>query len=87
MAQGFARGRNAPVAQSEIQAEVMEKIKPKIERSFESSRLEDELLALAYGTVVPTSRTLGLHDISKRLDTMATAIPAGRDTHDLRASG
>ncbi len=34
MAKVFVRERNAPVAKSEIQAEVVEEIKPKIVRSF-----------------------------------------------------
>ena len=34
MAKVFVRERNAPVAKSEIQAEAMEEIKPKIVRSF-----------------------------------------------------
>jgi hypothetical protein len=84
MAKGFARGRNAPVARSGVHAEVMEGIKPKIERSFESSRLEGELLAVAYETLVPIPRTLRSREPLERLQNMAAAIPAGRETPVLR---
>jgi len=75
------------VARSGIHAEVMEGVKPKIERSFESSRLEGELLAVAYETVVPIPGTVSSRGPLERLQTMAAAIPAGHETPVLRAQG
>ena len=88
MAKGFARGRNAPVAQWEIRAEVREEIELKVERSFESSRLEGELLAIAYETVIPIPRMLSSRDALKRRQNMAAAmIAAGHGTLVLRSQG
>lgn len=87
MAKGFARGRNAPVAQSDLQAEVRGEIRPKIERSFESSRMEGELLAVAYETVVPIPAALRSRNALERLQNRAAAIPAGHETFVLGAQG
>jgi len=87
MAKGFARGRNAPVAQSEIRTEVREEVNPKIERSFESSRLEGTLLAVAYEALVPVSTTPSSHDTLERLQKLAAAAPAGLDTFARSAPG
>ena len=70
------------MAKSETQAEVMKEIRPKIERSCESSRLEGE-----YETVVPIPRTLSSRNVLERLQNMAAAIPTGHQTPVLSAQG
>ena len=77
MVKGLARGRNAPVATSEGHAAVLEGLKPRIERSFESSRLEGQLLAGAYEALVPIPGIPGAREPLERLENLASAIPAG----------
>jgi hypothetical protein len=64
MAKGFGDGRMTPVADGideGICSEPTERIETRVERGFESSRLEEELLALAYERVVPVcARTRGV---------------------------
>jgi hypothetical protein len=76
MARGFARGRNTPVTTSGMDAGVMEAIRPKIERSFESSRLEDEFLAIAYEMAVPFPCWGRSRVPLEGLESLASVLPA-----------
>jgi len=70
MAKGFGEGRMTAVADGideEIHSECTERIEAHVERGFETSRLEEELLALAYERVVPVcTRTSGVSALGSR---------------------
>lgn len=84
MAKGCTRGRNAPVATSGRHTQVVQGNRLAIERSFESSRLEEELLAAAYQIIVPIPGIVRSRHASEGVQNMTLT---GREDHKTPCPG